>query len=41
MENLEISAKTVEEAIKKAQAIFNLELDKLEITFISEGRGQD
>jgi spoIIIJ-associated protein len=39
MENLEISAKTVEEAIKKAQAIFNLELDKLEITFISEGRG--
>ena len=39
MENLEISAKTVEEATKKAQAIFNLELDKLEITVISEGRG--
>ena len=32
-------AKTVEEATKKAQAIFNLELDKLEITVISEGRG--
>ena len=39
MENLEITAKTVEEATKKARAIFNLDLDKLEITVISEGRG--
>lgn len=39
MENLEITAKTVEEATKKAHTIFNLDLDKLEITVISEGRG--
>jgi spoIIIJ-associated protein len=38
MDNLEITAKTVEEATKKARAIFNLDLDKLEITVISEGR---
>jgi spoIIIJ-associated protein len=38
LENLEITAKTVEEATKKARAIFNLDLDKLEITVISEGR---
>ena len=39
MDNLEITAKTVEEAKKKACAIFNLDLDKLEINVISEGRG--
>jgi spoIIIJ-associated protein len=39
MDNLEISAKTVDEATKKALAIFNLDLDKLEISVITEGRG--
>ncbi len=38
MENLEITAKTVEEATKKALAILNLDLDKLEITVINSGR---
>jgi spoIIIJ-associated protein len=38
MDNLEITAKTVDEATKKALAIFNLDLDKLEIKVISEGR---
>jgi spoIIIJ-associated protein len=38
MDNSEITGKTVEDATKKACAIYNLDLDKLEITVISEGR---
>jgi spoIIIJ-associated protein len=38
MENLEVAAKTVDEAIKKAQAMLNLNAERLEITVISEGR---
>lgn len=39
MENLEISAKTVEEAKKKALAQLNVGSDEVEITVLSEGRG--
>jgi spoIIIJ-associated protein len=38
MESLEVTAKTVEEATRKACAIFNLDSDKLEIIVVSEGR---
>ncbi len=39
MENLEISAKTVEEATKKALTHLNVGLDEVEITVLNEGRG--
>jgi spoIIIJ-associated protein len=39
MENLEISARTVEEATKKALAQLSVGLDEIEITVLSEGRG--
>ena len=39
MENLEISAKTVEEATKKALTQLNVGLDEVEITVLNEGRG--
>jgi spoIIIJ-associated protein len=39
MENLEISAKTVEEATKKALTHLNVGLDDVEITVLNEGRG--
>jgi spoIIIJ-associated protein len=38
MENLRISAKTVEEATKKALTRLNVGLDEIEITVIKEGR---
>ncbi len=38
MENLEISAKTVEEATKKALTQLNVGLDEVEITILNEGR---
>ena len=39
METLEISAKTVDEAIKKALEQLGVERDEVEITVLSEGRG--
>jgi spoIIIJ-associated protein len=39
MENLEITAKTVEEATKKALTQLNVGLDEVEITVLNEGRG--
>jgi spoIIIJ-associated protein len=39
MENLEISARTVEEAKKKALTQLNVGLDEVEITVLSEGKG--
>jgi spoIIIJ-associated protein len=38
MESLEVTAKTVEEATKKACAIFSTDVEKLDIAVISEGR---
>jgi spoIIIJ-associated protein len=38
MENLEITAKTVDEAIRKAQDIHNVTADRLEVTVVSEGK---
>ena len=38
MENLEISAKTVEEATKKALTQLNVGLDEVEITVLNEGK---
>jgi spoIIIJ-associated protein len=39
MENLEISAKTVEEATQKALTQLNVGLDEVEITVLNEGKG--
>jgi len=39
MENLEISAKTVDEATKKALTQLNVGLDEVEITVLNEGKG--
>jgi spoIIIJ-associated protein len=39
MENLEITAKTVEEATKKALTRLNAGLDEVEITILNEGKG--
>lgn len=39
MENLQISAKTVEEATKKALIRLNVGLEEIEVTVLKEGRG--
>jgi spoIIIJ-associated protein len=39
MENLEISAKTVEEAIKKALTQLNVGLEEIDVTVLTQGRG--
>jgi spoIIIJ-associated protein len=39
MENLQISARTVEEAIKKALTRLNVGLEEIEVTVLKEGRG--
>ena len=39
MDNLEITAKTVEEATKKALNQLNVSIDEVEITVLSEGKG--
>jgi spoIIIJ-associated protein len=39
MENLQISAKTVEEATKKALTSLKVGLDEIEVTVLKEGRG--
>lgn len=39
MENLQISAKTVEEATKKALTRLNVGLEEIEVTVLKEGRG--
>ncbi len=39
MEDLQISAKTVDEAIKKALTRLNVGLDEIEVTVLKEGRG--